>query len=70
MKTQWTNNHNLITLRSSSLKGQSVSHGNIARHYLPLIKGIRQVIVVDYLIMIAVHNKIAALHFGYVGGNA
>ena len=47
--------------------GQRVSHGDIRRHDLPLIKRVFQVIMINDLIMVAVHNKVIFLYLRYVG---
>ena len=53
-----------------AVAGKGVSPVDVACHDMPLREWIGQVIVIDHLIVVAVHQKISVVHFGQVSGDA
>ena len=43
---------------------KGVAFGNISGHHMPFIQRVREPVVVDHLIVVAVHNKEHVVHLG------
>ena len=53
-----------------AVTSNGMSHGKIIGHHLPQVQRIGQIVVVNDLIVIAVHDEILIAQFGNIGGDA